>query len=201
MIAALAAALLALQAEDAITVAVDGEVAAPNRYVLHRGSRVLDALSQAGGVLIEEADLQRARLYRRECSQAAPLNLHRMLRLGDLAQNFELRDGDRLHIPALSRRYLWFHADGGSYPLRFEPGLTLGEALRRVGWHPVGSRDKVSIERVSPGRPEPEVLTYSVDGLLVGPDPPVRIVLREGDIIHVSKGSLGPPTEQGGGRP
>lgn len=177
---------------DKITIRVTGEVLQPGQYELAEHARILNALSAAGGPVEASSDLRRVILRRHSSKEEIPINIARMLNAGNLGQNLELKDGDILIVPKLERRYVWFDSGGSSlYQLPYSSGMTLGEALQKVGWSPSKDTEVLRLER--PGlSPQAASLVFEFPAILVhtGPNPPASIGLREGDIIHCAKGSV-----------
>lgn len=169
-----------------IRVAVAGEVRVAGEHLLPAGATILRALDAAGGVL-PTADLSRAILQREHSSDVIPVDLARITSLGDLAQNYGLRDGDRLTVLRKTRSSVWVRAGSVVRPIEFEAGLTALEALRRARWLASGDSDRIRIERWGPngGTVRHE---YTLKHLLSA-DPGGQ-KLRPGDVIEVSGGTL-----------
>lgn len=196
MVALVLATLAAALTPDGVTVSIGGEVAQPGNYSLSGAVKVLDALARAGGALADSGDYHRVVLKRSRNNEQIPIDLARMLGTGNLSQNFVLRDGDSLYIPRLERRYVWLNAGKEQFQLPYENGLTLGEALIKMGWCSGGAADLVRLERpgASPESPS-QLFEYPADAIHVGPNAPATIPLRDGDILFVGKGTLRAPSE------
>ncbi|GMV36114.1 MAG: hypothetical protein AMXMBFR61_06220 [Fimbriimonadales bacterium] len=190
----LVAALALLLAADEIRVAVVGEVQVPGEHVLPTGASLLHALDAAGGML-QGADSSRVTLQRSNSTDRIPIDLTRLTRLGDLAQNYQLQDGDRIVVLRQTRSSVWIRSGSVMRPVEFEPGLTVLEALRQAHWLATGDSDRIRIERWIPGG-VPLRREYTLRQLL-SVDPDVQ-KLQPGDVIYVSRGSLRDGAERGG---
>ncbi|MEP0765583.1 MAG: hypothetical protein HRF45_03450 [Fimbriimonadia bacterium] len=177
-----------------IRVVVIGEVQVPGEHVLPAGASLLHALDAAGGML-QSADTSRVTLQRKNSTDLIPIDLTRLTRLGDPAQNYELRDGDRIVILRQARSSVWIRSGSVMRPVEFEPGLIALEALRRAHWLATGDSDRIRIERWMPSG-APVRYEYTVRQLLSA-EPDVQ-KLQPGDVIYVSRGSLRDGEERGG---
>lgn len=74
-----------------------GEVKSPAKYNVRMDTSFLDALSIAGGVNRENADVYTAYVARNK--QIIPVNLKRLLDFGDMSQNFFMEDRDTIYVP------------------------------------------------------------------------------------------------------
>lgn len=75
-----------------------GEVKNPGLYELDKSRRVLDAIGKAGAYTKDAA--KRKVFLIHQDHQGAPINIDliKMLREGDMSQNYELREGDVLYL-------------------------------------------------------------------------------------------------------
>jgi hypothetical protein len=201
MLAVFVACLLVTHSDTTITVSVRGEVASPHTYTLAQGACVLNAISAAGGANSESANLTRVTLRRAGSTECVPIDLSRMLRAGDVAQNFALCDGDVLDVPASASRFVWVRSLRAACPVKFEAGLTLGAALRSAAWAPAGDDDAIRVERPpATAGGQTIVFTFRTSRLMVGPDAPVSFELSPGDVVNVMGGTIKarPPSPVGG---
>jgi polysaccharide export outer membrane protein len=115
-------------------VTVVGRVQKPGSYLLPPGRkmRVLDLMNQVGGGMVEGAEFRTALLIREGQTGPDTIDLVKLLKQGDLAQNYELRANDVLVIPETDRITV---AGEVLQPVTFyTPGkTTVLEALSRVG--------------------------------------------------------------------
>ena len=86
-------------------VTVVGRVQKPGSYLLPPGRkmRVLDLMNQVGGGMVEGAEFRTALLIREGQTGPDTIDLVKLLKQGDLAQNYELRANDVLVIPEADR--------------------------------------------------------------------------------------------------
>ncbi|MCS6923257.1 MAG: SLBB domain-containing protein, partial [Fimbriimonadales bacterium] len=144
-------------------VSVLGFVLRPGTYEFKEGDRVLDALSQGGGVNVERARLEAAWLQRIDGTKIE-LNLYRLLYEGDLSQNIPLQDGDTIYVPEETQNRYFVGGQvkrPGLYTWR--PGLTVLDALSQAAWEterarlshtfvvrrkPDGSEERIRVDMV-----------------------------------------------------
>jgi polysaccharide export outer membrane protein len=112
-------------------ISVLGEVAKPGSMPYKEDMTVLDALTEAGNVRADTADLAASTLIHK--GQETSLNLDAMLRRGDLTGNVKLSPGDRIMVPEIRNRVYVFGAVGspGYYPYKI--GDRVMDALKSAG--------------------------------------------------------------------
>jgi len=80
-----------------------GGVVRPGPCLVQEGTRVLEAVAEAGGVtefaVLDQAYIVRAAAGRSGSGTREPINLRKLMVEGDMALNVELRTGDALFIP------------------------------------------------------------------------------------------------------
>ncbi|MBW3636617.1 MAG: SLBB domain-containing protein [Armatimonadetes bacterium] len=164
-----------------------GAVKTPGFYGLEdgRSTRIADVIARAGGVA-EGAALTRATL-RRGDGEVVPLNLYRLLVLGENDNNLTLAANDVLTIPE-SRGITVLGEVGTPGTFKIEEGLAprASDALARAG----GTTIKPELARISVARTLPGgksvVLSLDPVGLLDLSSPEQNTLLQDGDIISVS---------------
>src|SRR5205823_6058007 len=114
------------------TVLVLGEVAKQGSYALAPGSKVMNALSEAGGPTAN-ADLRGAQIARLGAEGLIKIDLGELLQKGDLSRDIPLQAGDTLYVPAISRKVYVIGevGKGDAYPLRGNDRLM--DALMAAG--------------------------------------------------------------------
>jgi len=107
-----------------------GQVSKTGSFDYRDGMTLLDAITEAGGVL-DTADLDNATLIRN--GTTTKLNLRALLREGDLSLNIKLMPGDLITVPQLAAQYsiLGAVAHPGSFDYR--DNLTLLDVLTTDG--------------------------------------------------------------------
>lgn len=75
-----------------------GQVQRPGAVEFKQGDTITSAISQAGSPT-ESARLESATLTHKSSDRQIPLDLRKILRDGDLSQNYELQEGDVIYIP------------------------------------------------------------------------------------------------------
>ncbi len=111
-----------------VRVTLLGAVQKPGAYDLPMGSRVMDLLAQAGGVL-PTANLANVSLNRK--GEVLTLDILRMWE-GETAQNPELQDGDLVLIPAAQRIWVTGAVQRpGSFD--YHPNMTVLDAISLAG--------------------------------------------------------------------
>jgi protein involved in polysaccharide export with SLBB domain len=184
---------LELQAGDLIivpqgvrpTVLLLGEVMRPSQYALEPGSKILDALSMAGGPK-PEADLSAATIARLGVEGLTTVDLQSIIAQGDQSKNIELRGGDTIFIPAITKKVYVVGEVGktGAVPLR--GGERVMNALMAAGG-PTKEADKPKavLIRRGPDPTTPIVTKLDLDKLLTKGDITQNPALQNDDVLFV----------------
>lgn len=86
-----------------VRVYVFGEVNKPGVYELTKSHRVIDAIGAANGFNWDTAKKKIFLIHQDNPEKAIPINLNHILQTGDMAENYELREGDILYLTKNSR--------------------------------------------------------------------------------------------------
>jgi polysaccharide export outer membrane protein len=171
------------------TVTVLGEVMKPSSYELSEGARILDALTQAGGVT-PRADLAQAWLTPGEPTvgprggEPVRVDLAKLL-AGDASLNRVLKNGDCLVVPVNSQRVYVLGEVNKPDLYASRPDQTALDVILAAGG-PTREADlsrAVLVRRNAAGKPDVQKL--SLDQLMKGASPHEKIALKEGDMIVV----------------
>ena len=119
-------------------VIVLGAVARPGTYVLKAETRLLDLMSQAGG--IAGGGGKRVLLLRGQTSGAAPeassepqvIDYYRLVHKGDFTYNVVLRGGDVLNVPKANEIFVLGNV-GKPGPVTYEENMTILQAVTLAG--------------------------------------------------------------------
>ena len=174
-----------------------GRVNAPGIYPLNRPLRVLDAVTQAGGLFTsrftgtteELADLSHSFLMRG--GKMLPVDFQKLIREGDLTQNIYLEPDDFIYLPSsLTNEVYVLGAVTEPRPVGFMNEMNLITALGRgLGIQPGADLSHVTIVRGS--LTEPKIATVNANDIIQGKATNVR--LEPGDIVYIpGKGSMSP---------
>lgn len=174
-----------------------GRLNAPGIYSIKQPMRVLDAVSQAGGLFTsrftgtteELADLKHSFMIRD--GRTLPVDFEKLIREGDMSQNIYLEANDYLYLPsALTNEVYVLGAVVEPRPVGFMNEMTLMSAIGRgLGLRPDADLTKVSIIRGS--LTNPKIATVNAGDIMNGKATNVR--LEPGDIVYVpGSGSLSP---------
>lgn len=174
-----------------------GRLNAPGIYPLKQPLRVLDAISQAGGLFTsrftgtteELADLKHSFMIRD--GRTLPVDFEKLIRDGDMSQNIYLEPNDYLYLPsALTNEVYVLGAVMEPRPIGFMNEMNLMSALGRgLGLRPDSDLKNVSIIRGS--LTNPKIATVNALEIMNGKATNVR--LEPGDIIYVpGAGSISP---------
>lgn len=182
---------VAVTLRDAVSqrVWVLGRLNAPGIYALKQPMRVLDAISQAGGLFTsrftgtteELADLKHSFLIRR--GQMLPVDFEKLVRQGDMTQNIYLEPDDYVYLPsALTNEVYVLGAVMEPRPIGFMSDMNLMSALGRgLGIRPDADLRNVSIIRGS--LTEPKIATVNALDVMTGKAG--NFALEPGDIVFV----------------
>jgi polysaccharide export outer membrane protein len=162
-------------------VAVLGQVVKPGSYALTTSSRVLDMLSQAGGLVTSVPggspsglSGDEATLIRRDGTKV-PIDLHALMQ-GDFAQNPAVTGGDTLVVAAAPVFYVYGQVQKPG-PYKLERDMTVMQAVATGGGLTVkGSERWMKIKR---RQPDGTMQAQSVNG---------RDLLRPDDVLVVNEG-------------
>lgn len=104
-----------------------GQVNSPGEYSLKGESRVIDLISQAGGLKIDAADL--ITVVKNEGGKSVKHEIDLLqFYAGDMSQNIEVSRGDFILVPKMDRFYIQGEVTGtGTY--RLERDMTVMQAL------------------------------------------------------------------------
>jgi len=167
-----------------------GSVEEPGSYPLKAQERVLDAISQAGGIDFEMGGKQ-GMLIRsltpgsdREEKIVIRIDLNELLKGGDQSANLLLSDNDLLYIPKAENYYIIGQVQKpGSYPY-LEKEISLVEAISQAGgFTPIAARNKTRIVRVENG--VEKIIEVQVDAITDSGKKAQDVVVMPGDVIVV----------------
>lgn len=174
-----------------------GRLNAPGIYPIKQPMRVLDAVSQAGGLFTsrftgtteELADLKHSFMIRG--GRTLPVDFEKLIREGDMTQNIYLEPNDYLYLPSsLTNEVYVLGAVTEPRPVGFMSDMNLMAALGRgLGLMPGADLTHVSIIRGS--LTSPKIATVNALEIMNGKATNVR--LEPGDIVYVpGQGSISP---------
>lgn len=86
-----------------VRVYVFGEINKPGVYELTKSHRVIDAIGAASGFNWDTAKKRIFLIHQDNPEKAISINLNHILQTGDMAENYELREGDILYLTKNSR--------------------------------------------------------------------------------------------------
>lgn len=86
-----------------VRVYVFGEVNRPGVYQLEKSHRVIDAIGAASGFNWDTAKKKIFLIRPNDPKHYVPINLNHILETGDMAQNYEMNEGDLLYLTRNSR--------------------------------------------------------------------------------------------------
>lgn len=174
-----------------------GRVNSPGIYPLNRPMRVLDAVTQAGGLFAssftgtteELADLSHSFLIRG--GKMLPVDFQKLIREGDMSQNIYIEPDDFIYLPSSMTNEIYvLGAVTEPRPVGFMNEMNLITALGRgLGIRPEADLTHVTIVRGS--LTEPKIATVNANDIIQGKATNVR--LEPGDIVYVpGRGSMSP---------
>lgn len=169
----------------AITVMILGAVKAPGAYMLRATSRLMDAISRAGGIAAD-GDSTRATLTRHSGDVSVETVDMEAIMAGAIEQNVQLHDGDIIFVPETIREVSIFGevARPGVYTIRERTSLL--EALALAGG--ITQMGDAGTVRLTRRRPDESLMMveFNLDQPSQTPDPGAWI-LGSGDVIYVPR--------------
>ena len=182
---------------------VYGAVRTPLNFEMHRPARLLELLSQSGGVTEQQSGVIKithtqpllcGEVDRVPSTQAAsstdaiglPFELYRVadLKAGKPEANPYIRPGDIIEVSEASPVYITGNVVQPSN-LYLRENTTLTRALAQVGGVRDANEEKVRIYRQKPGQAEPEIVMVNYKAIRQGKEKDV--LLQPYDIIEVPK--------------
>lgn len=168
-------------------VTILGEVRAPDKYKVNLDTTLLDALSIAKGINKDSADLYMAYVARNR--KILPVNLKRLLDLGDMSQNMILEDGDIIFIPNINEKKFYVLGEvarpGVVY---FNDPMDIVEALAQAGgFLTTARRNQVVVVRGDIRHPQ--IYEINLLSLMEGKSLE-RFTLQKGDIVYIPRTAI-----------
>ena len=167
-----------------------GAVNAPGSYSLRARERVLDAISRAAGVNLEQAS-KRAMIIRtldaeteKERKIVINIDFNSLLTKGDQISNVCLMDKDLLYIPTAEHIYIIGQVKSpGSYTMP-EGEITLVGAIGMAGgFSRIAARNKTRIIRLEDG--VEKIIEVKVDAITKAGKKIQDVPIKPGDVIVV----------------
>jgi polysaccharide export outer membrane protein len=162
-----------------------GEVARPGAFPVDGDTRLIEAVSLAGGIP-STADLESATVVRD--GKLLPINLADILRRGDVSRNVYMKDGDLVYVPDnVAKKVFVLGEVVQPTAVRIErDSVTLAEALAAArGPTPASARRELAVIRG--GFAKPVVYRFELEKALLYDD---QIKLRPGDRVVVAPTGL-----------
>lgn len=161
-----------------------GEVFAPDKYKVFIDTTLSDIISIAKGIKRESADIYMAYVIRNR--QALPVNLKRLLDLGDQSQNMLMEDGDFVYVPNINEKR--FHIVGEVQTpgvIYFTDPVDVIEAIAQAGGFNINAnRRQVVVVRGDTRNPQ----IYEIDALAMMEGKSLeRFKLERGDTVYVPR--------------
>jgi len=166
-----------------IRISVLGQVAKPGSYSLPPGSRVLEAISAAGGIL-NSALVKEVRVMRSN-KQTVTLQTDGLLR-ADVRHNPQLFGGETIYVPEVNKLSVSIVGQvhrPGSYELL--PGTRLLDLLSAAG----GVTDVAALREAQLLRPGEQPAVVDLEKVLAG-DADANVTLRGGETLVVREDLL-----------
>jgi polysaccharide export outer membrane protein len=176
-----------------IQASVNGMVTTPGVYDFRPGDTIMTLISKSAGVNTDRADMRHATLKHRDSRELIPIDLHAMLYLQDMSQNYEIQDGDELNVPEdTSNRILILGAISapGAYPFKEPMHLADAVALAK-GPIPIRTMlSKVTITRPEPAHPGQFIhIKANFVRFIKNGDNSQNVELHAGDLIYIGETS------------
>ncbi len=165
-------------------ISVTGEVGAPGAYAYTHKMTVMEAISDAAGLRMENADLANAVLTRD--GKQTPLDLYALYKENKIQNNMPLEPGDSIFVPKVRNRVYFLGAVSkiGWYNLR--PGDKLMDALTQMGPEKDADLAHIRVIEISGDKKAYKPLIVNFQKIENG-DVSGNIPLHAGEVIFVPK--------------
>jgi len=167
-----------------------GQVKQPGSYPIGRPTRLIEAISEAGGMYTdielggeaqETVDLDRAILIRD--GELIPVNFRNLIEHGDMSQNVFVQESDYIYLPSVQHRAVYvLGAVRNPGPIYFDNDPTVLSAVAMAG----GPRDEAVITKalvIRGSLNKPRVAVVNIRNIMHGRDNDAHLV--GGDIVWV----------------
>ncbi len=164
-----------------------GEVNRPGRHKVKRMTTVLDAIAVAGGIKRATAVLHMAYVARR--GSVLPINLKRLIDMGNLDQNILLEDNDVIYVPSSQDNKVFILGEvRRPGVIRFVEPMDVVEAISEAGdFETTANRGQVVVVRGAPHQPK----VYAINTLkMIKGDTAERFLLDRRDIVYVPRTAI-----------
>lgn len=168
-------------------IAILGEVNRPGRHKVKRRTTILSAIAVGGGIKRETAVLHMAYVVRR--GSVLPINLKRLIDMGDLDQNILLEDNDVIYVPSSQENKVFVMGEVRSpRVVRFADPIDVLEAISEAGdFKTTANRGQVVVVRGGPHQPK----VYAINALkMMKGYTYERFLLDRRDIVYVPRTSI-----------
>jgi len=176
-----------------VRASITGMVNRPGTYPIRPTDDILTLLALGGNVILDRADLRRAKLQRAGSKESIPLDLYAMLTFGDLSQNYVLQDGDVITIPEDKVNVVnVLGAVQQPFSFPFREGMTLVDAIAQARGEVQyrSSFSKILIYRENKGKPGTyTIIKADLTRFFKKADASQNIKLQKGDIVYVPESS------------
>ncbi len=182
-----------------IQITVSGEVKTPGIVMIASGSKLVDAITSAGGYTAN-ADLSKVTVSRAGiAANATTVDLSKFLIGGDVSGNIPVNNGDTVQVPTKATNVIGTVQVLGAVrqvgPQPITEGMTVREAIMLAGG-PTEFADTTSVSIRHEGQTESTALDYNK---MTADDPTANVLVKPGDTVYVApRQMLGYYTIQGG---
>jgi len=167
-----------------------GPVNAPGSYPLKARERVIDGISRAGGIVVEQGSHEMMIIRtqnpdtQKEEKVVIRVDLRALLHEGDQQSNLLLMDRDLLYIPKAKQFYLIGQVKNPGSFYYTNKDISLVEAISMAGgFTKIAARNRTRIVRVEDGTEK--IIVVKVDAITKAGQKAQDISIRPGDIIVV----------------
>jgi polysaccharide biosynthesis/export protein len=162
---------------------VNGSVVTPGSYEFKPGTKVLDAITAAGGVALATADLQHASLLHNGVTTT--VDLTPLVKGGDQKENIALSPGDSITIPIVQfREYVFGDVQRPGY-VDYKPGDHIIDALNGAGLMNDAQLWKVNVIRQDQATNIAKMQVVDVESFLLHGKGAGNPEIQPGDVLYV----------------
>jgi polysaccharide export outer membrane protein len=165
-----------------------GEVKTPGTFKLNMDSSLTEALSNASGINRDSADLYMAYVARKK--HVLPVNMKRLLDMGDISQDILMEDGDIIYIPNINEQKFYVLGEVARPGVfHYTDPVDVIEGVALAGGFLISAKRAQAVV-VRGGIHSPQLYEINLLSMMEGKSLQ-RFTLQKGDIVYIPRTAIG----------